>query len=298
MAEYMVGVDLGGTKIQTILMDTNGEIISDYYCKTEAERGPDHVIEKIMDGIQKVKGNHRLKGIGIGAPGPLDPKKGLILSPPNLPGWDRIPLVEIIQDHFNEQVFLQNDANVAALAEYRFGAGKGIDDMVYITISTGIGAGIIVNGKLVSGAQGCAGELGNIIIHPDGKERDGLNNGSLEGLASGTAIGEEGYSRLQVTGGAQEVFELVKSNNEEAGKIIDEALTYLAIAIANTIHTINPTLFVLGGGVMKQAEMIIPLLKDKVRKRVYPVLQDHIEIEQAKLSQNAGAIGAALLPTL
>ncbi|WP_035100012.1 ROK family protein [Aneurinibacillus terranovensis] len=291
-----IGVDLGGTNVRIALIDGNGTIIREIHAKTEANQGPDYVIAHIIEMIKQVKSEHTIRGIGIGAPGPLDPFKGVILDPPNLSGWNHVPLTSLIEREFAVPVVLNNDANAAALAEAISGAGIGYKSVLYITVSTGIGAGIVVDGKLVMGEQGNAGEIGNMIILPGGPKQSNLNAGALEAVASGTAIAREGSKRLGTEVDAAGVFQMAKNGHKEAEKIIDEAMTYLAMGIANLIHVLNPSLVVLGGGVMKSKEFILPIIREKTTEYLYPSLQPFLKIEPAKLGTKAGVIGAGLLP--
>ena len=295
MSSFTIGVDLGGTNIRVALVDESGTILREVEERTEAEKGSDYVIGKMTRMICEIKGNVEVLGIGIGAPGPLDPFTGIILSPPNLPGWTEVPLVEKVKNATGLPVTLDNDANAAALAEAKWGAGADCSSVFYITVSTGIGGGFVIDGELFQGAQGYSGEIGNMIVSPNGKTHSNLNPGALEALASGTAISREGKTRLGVSGGAEEVFLLADKGNRIAQAIIDEALNYLAIGIANLSHAINPEIFVLGGGVMKSEQQVLQPLRGKVKNFLYPGLQDCMKIERAALHTKAGVIGAACL---
>jgi len=296
MSNYTIGVDLGGTNVRVALVDLEGTIIKEVNQPTEAAKGPDYVINKMIAMIAEITENESVSSVGIGSPGPLDPRTGVIIEPPNLPGWRNIPLVELIKKETGLQVVLDNDANSAALAESRVGAGKGYESVYYLTISTGVGGGFVINGNIYLGAQGYAGEVANMIVQPNGKKHSNLNPGALEGLASGTAITREGRERLGITGGAEEVFKLAAEGNSEAQFIIDEAVTYLAIGIANLAHSVNPDIFILGGGVMKSEKQFLEPLRQKVKSFVYEGLKEHIKIVPAALGTKAGIVGAALLP--
>lgn len=295
MESLRIGVDLGGTNIRTALIDSAGHIIKEIQKKTEAEKGADYVIKKMIQMIHQINENQKIKGIGIGAPGPLNPFNGTILNPPNLPGWEAVPIVALINKEFNLPVFLDNDANAASLAEARLGAGKGYASVFYITVSTGVGGGLVIDGQIFQGAKGYAGEVGNMVIVPNGKESPGLNPGALETLASGTAIGRAGKEKLGLSGNAEEVFKLANEGNVTAQHIIDEAVGYLAIGIANIAHILNPSIFILGGGVMNASEQILEPLRQKVQPLLYPGLRDTVEIKAAALGTKAGVIGAGML---
>lgn len=291
-----IGVDLGGTNIRVAVINDQGNIIEELGCPTEASNGPRPAIEKIITMIQSLREKHPVQSVGIGAPGPLDAKRGIIIEPPNLPGWQDIQLTKMIESAIHLPVFLENDANAAALAEALIGAGKDAESVFYITVSTGIGGGYVYDGKLISGAQGNCGEIGNMIVDPHAIDAPSLNKGALEALASGTAIGKKGASVFGHGNGAKEVFLLAQEGNQEAAAIIDEALNYLAIGISNIVHTLNPEVIVLGGGVMKSKDLMLDPLKEKVLPLLYPSLRPHLKLKLASLGQKAGVVGAAMVP--
>jgi glucokinase len=296
VGEMNIGVDLGGTNIRVAVMDDNGIIIEELGCPTEAENGPLPAIEKIIAMIQSLQEKHAVRSVGIGAPGPLDAKRGIIIEPPNLSSWKNIELTKMIESAIHLPVYLENDANAAALAEALIGAGKEAESVFYITVSTGIGGGYVYNGKLISGAQGNCGEIGNMIVDPHAIDAPNLNKGALEALASGTAIGRKAESVFGPGHGAKEVFLFAQEGNQEAAGIIDEALSYLAMGIANIVHTLNPEVIVLGGGVMKSKDLMLDPLKEKVIPLLYPSLRPHLKLKHALLDQKAGVVGAGMIP--
>ncbi|WP_281974517.1 ROK family protein [Halobacillus litoralis] len=290
-----IGVDLGGTNVRVATVDGQGTIEQMLQEKTEVEKGYEYTIEKIIRMIEKISEGKEIDRIGIGAPGPLDPRKGVILSPPNLPGWEEVPIVKELEGHFSVRVQLENDANVAALAEAKFGAGKGKESVFYITVSTGVGGGFVFNGTVFSGAHGYAGEIGNMIINPNGYQYSNLNKGSLESYASGTAIGKRALELYGIEGGSERVFELVSAGDEQALRIVNEAIDYLAMGIANLAHVLNPEVFVIGGGVMNAGELIWVPLQERVSDYLFPGLAPHLQMRPAELKGDAGVIGASLL---
>ncbi|MFD2215057.1 ROK family protein [Metabacillus endolithicus] len=295
---HTIGIDLGGTNLRIGVFNEQGEIINEQSQPTEAAKGPQYVINQMAEIINQLKATYKIKAIGIGSPGPLNPHDGIIIEPPNLPGWVNIPIVQLLEEKISLPVKLENDANAAALAEATLGAGKGASSVFFITVSTGIGGGYVLNGELVSGAQGSCGEIGNMIVNPspDAYHGPGLNKGALEGLASGTAIGRIGKERLNITNGAQGVFHLAEQGNKEAQAILDEAINYLAIGLANIVHTVNPEIIVIGGGVMKSKHLIVEPLIEKTKGYLYPSLKEDFVLKPALLDQKAGLIGAGLLP--
>ncbi|MDK2920317.1 MAG: glucokinase [Candidatus Petromonas sp.] len=298
MSHYNIGIDLGGTKVRVGIVDESGNIIEEITELTECEKGYEYVINKIINMINRLKNKDSVSTIGIGAPGPLDSNKGIIIEPPNLHGWKNVDIVKMIHEKTGIKTILDNDANVAGLAEAIYGAGKNYSIVQYITISTGIGGGLVINRKLISGAQGAAGEIGNMIVLPNGYKHSNLNAGTLEGLCSGTAIDRIAKERKITDEGAKKVFQLAFEGNEQARQLIYEVIDFLAIGIANIIHTINPDVFVLGGGVTESLKKYgyIEVLSDRVKKYVYDSLKESVNIKAAQLGTKSGLIGAGILP--
>ncbi|MFJ5759086.1 ROK family protein [Neobacillus sp. NPDC093182] len=295
MEKYLLGIDLGGTNLRVAVVTYEGRLVEEMNVETESEKGPYYVIDQMIQLCEKIMRERNIEAIGIGSPGPLDVKQGLILSPNNLPGWDNIPLVDMLEKALHKKVVLDNDANAAALAEAVLGAGKGKESVFYLTVSTGVGGGYVFRHQLIQGAHFCAGEVGNMIIDRDGPPHHALNIGSLETLASGTALKQQGNQRLGTNGHAGEVFALANEGNPEAIEIVDQMLTSLAKGISNIVHTIDPHIIVLGGGVMQSKEYIMTPLLEKVNDYLYPQLRNKVQIECASLGTKAGIIGAALL---
>lgn len=289
----MIGIDIGGTNIRCAVVDDAGQVIHELKEKSEIKKGPQYMMKKIIRMVQSMPNVDNIKTVGIGCPGPLDSRRGLILSPVNLPGWDNIPLREIISHATGKLVQIENDANVAALGEAVYGAGKGYDIVYYLTVSTGVGGGLVMNQRLISGAHNCAGEVANIIIQPEGVKHSFLNPGSLEGLASGESILRLAQAKgLSVTT-TGEVFELYQAKHSIAIEVIDGATDSLARGLACISHIVDPDIFVLGGGVMAHHEMLLPLIKAKYQRYVYKAMED-TPIVVAELDE-PGLVGAAIL---
>jgi glucokinase len=289
--KYWIGVDLGGTNIRVGLLDDDGVILGEQREYTEAEKGPEPIIEKLKTMIDKVKSDYPVKGIGIGMPGPLNPFEGVVLNPVNLPGWNNIPLAQVLSKHFQVPCFLENDCNVAALAEALEGAGKGYPIVFYITVSTGVGGGLCIAGEVFHGATGNAGEIANIIVRDNVVQHSFLNPGSMEGMASGTGIlkmaSEKGLD-VQYT---HEVFDLADAADETALEIIETAYDSLARGMAAIAHVIDPHIFVLGGGVSVSVPDFTTKIRDKFEQYIYEVMRGKIKIELALLP-DPGIIGA------
>ena len=277
MEPLYIGVDLGGTKIYTAIANERGEILNEEVVPTEASKGPEQIIEKMISSIKKVSTGinlDRIKAIGIGSPGPLDVKNGLIVSPPNLP-IRNFNVVEAIKNEFQIPTFLDNDANAATLGEYIFGAGKGCENMVYITASTGVGGGAILNGKLYRGSTSNALEVGHSTVDRNGRACGCGNRGCVESMSSGIYI--EKMARDSVSSGmettlskyetvtAKEVFTEATNGDAVANQILSETLSYLGIAVANCANIFDPDKIVIGGGVTNGG----PIVFEKINEEIF-----------------------------
>ena len=313
MQELIIGVDLGGTQIRAALADGEGRILHRASCLTLAEEGPEPVIGRIKAAIREAvhsTGWAQVVGIGIGAPGPINPWTGVIHQAPNLPGWRDVPLRDIIQKEFQVPTHLGNDANIAALAEYRFGAGQGVDDLIYMTISTGIGGGVIAGGQLLLGADGLASEVGHMTLEPHGPLCNCGNIGCLEALASGPAIARDARQRIEEgaqtiiadrVGGdlrkvtAKAVGQAAQGGDELAIELIQRAGFYIGVGIVNLIHLFNPRLFVIGGGVSKAGDLLFDPIRATVRERAMPAMRQNVRVVSAALGDDVGLLGAVAL---
>jgi glucokinase len=311
----IIAVDLGGTNIRTAYFP-RPEPPPDSQSKvpTNASEGPDAVLSRLFEAIESEIPSHAKNlMISIGAPGPLDPFQGVILEAPNLPGWIDLPLKDLLSTRFECQVVLGNDANVAALGEWRHGAGRGTKNMIYITISTGIGSGVIVDGNLLLGSRGLAGELGHMTIDPSGPRCGCGQIGHLESLASGTAIARNaemlvnqgGPSILKETLDMQgnlsalEVGEAAGSGDELALSVIQDAGNWIGHHLADLTHAFNPELIILGGGVAQLGNMLFePIILSLQDHVMHPAYVQELRIEPAQLGDDAGLIGAMVLASL
>ncbi len=309
--KYILAIDIGGTKIAVGIVNFSGRVLIKLVKPTAIKAGAKGIIRQIIRMAQQVISSQslaikNLSGIGIGTAGTLDVSKGVIITSPNLPGWKNVQIVKSIKQVFKAPVFLDNDANAAALGEWMFGAGRGTKNMVYLTVSTGIGGGIIINNQLYRG-QGNAGELGHMIIEPNGPKCGCGNYGCLEAFSSGTAINQEAKKapknnliwqlakdKKNVLN-ASLVFRAAKLKDKFAQQIISRALTALGIGVVNIIHIFHPDKIILGGGVMNNKKYILPFLRMFVKGKIMPGFKKNIKIQAAGLGQDAGLIGAAAL---
>lgn len=308
MANWVIGVDLGGTQVRAIRTDAQGQPAARASQPTLAEQGPEAVLERIFACIDEVLGDVQLEqvlGIGIGAPGPID-ADGRLYDPPNLPGWKAFSLTERIGTRFARPAFAGNDANLAALGERRFGAGRGIDDLIYITVSTGIGGGIVSGGQLLLGARGFAAEVGHQTLVPDGPICGCGQPGHLEALASGPAI--ERRARERIAEGAKTVLEQ-NGDQVRAGDVTDaaaqgdavarellaEAGYYIGLGLVNLIHVLEPQRILIGGGVSQAGDLLFEPIRETVARHLMSPVYESVEIEPAALGDNVGLMGAVAL---
>ena len=309
MKKYVIGVDLGGTKISTAISTIEGNILANVVLPTKAEEGEAAVLGRIVQSIDEVivgssTSIDEIEAIGIGSPGPLDAKKGIIITTPNLP-FKNYNLVQPLKEKYNIPVYLDNDANAAAIGEYMFGAGKGKNSIVYFTVSTGVGGGAVLDGKVYRGHTSNALEIGHTTVDPNGPRCNCGNLGCLEAMSSGTAIAKKGKEAVSTnvetslkkydTVTSYEVFKEAEAGDEVAKDIIDNALTYLGIGVANAIATFDPEMIIIGGGVSKAGDIVFDTVKKVVNKRCFKSMAESCEIVPAGLGSDAGVVGAVAL---
>jgi glucokinase len=300
MAEYSIGVDLGGTNLRAAAIGRDGGILDRVQGVTGLSTGRDAVIHDIVAGILKLRAarpNDSLAGIGIGVPGFLDIEKGIVTLAPNLPGFENFPMRDEIERLLKARVVLENDANAAALGEKWMGAGRGVNELVLLTLGTGVGGGIIVDGRVLHGFFGMAGELGHMTIVPNGYPCACGNNGCLEKHASATAV--TCMARMLGLGenlNAKQVHDLALAGNERARTIFRSFGATLGIALATLINVFNFPLYLLSGGVLGAWDMFAPAMFDEIRRRSLTFRSTATRIDKAALGNEAGLYGAAYLP--
>lgn len=305
--EYVVAVDLGGTKIYTALVDLDGNMVNEKIVSTEADKGVETIVNNIKSTINYVINGidkNNIKAIGIGSPGPLDVKKRLIVAPPNLP-FKNYNIVEELKNTYELPTFLDNDANAATLAEYMFGVGKGTENMVYVTVSTGIGGGAILNGKIYRGSTSNALEVGHTTVSENGPRCGCGNKGCSERMSSGTAIMKRAVEAVNSNVktslkdyenvSAKEVFIEAAKGDYVANDILNESLSYLGLVVSNVMNTLDPDMVVLGGGVINGGDIVIEKVREVVNSRCLDIIAENCKIEKSNLEGKSGVLGAAAL---
>ncbi len=307
--EPFLGIDIGGTKSAVAVATADGHVRAHVRGASRAEEGADAMIGRVIDMARTAVAEAGLdmadiRAIGIGCGGPLDPVRGVVRHALNNPGWIDIPLVARIEHALRRPAYLENDANAAALAEHRFGAGRGVRNLVYLTISTGVGAGVIVDGRLVHGENGNAGELGHLSVRSNGRRCKCGSRGCIEAYCSGPSIADRAQEALARRGAASSLMALhhplhaehvvaaVHAGDRTARTVWDETMEVLGAGVASVIHAFNPRLVLLGGGVTGAGDLLFDPVRRIVAERTMPALLEAVEIAPAELGDLTGVLGA------
>jgi glucokinase len=312
--KLIVGVDLGGTKIRAVLADAGANIKTREHQDTCAGEGPEEVTRRIIESIKRLMDSAAspgdIIGIGIAAAGACEVSSGVVSSSPNLPGWHDVPLRDIIQLQFGIATYLDNDATLAALGEHRFGAGTGVDNLIYVTVSTGIGGGIIIDGKPYRGASGSAGEVGHMTIDINGPRCNCGNIGCWETFASGTALAGEAVRRIEAGAqttilslcegdlnkvSAQAVSLAADRGDALAEELISRTGYYLGVGLVNLVDIFNPELILIGGGLSNMGQRLLAPALKVVKERAFAVPAEAVRIAISQLGADAGVLGAVAL---
>jgi glucokinase len=300
MSEYSIGVDLGGTNLRAAAIDNQGKMLDKIAGSTDLQAGRDAVINDMVQSIETLRarlGQHNLRGVGIGLPGFILIDKGIIVGSNNMPEFENYPVRDEIEKRLGAKVILENDANAAALGEKWMGAGRAVDDLVLLTLGTGIGGGIIVGGRVLHGSLGMAGELGHLTVVPNGNPCGCGNRGCVEKHASATAIAA--MARLIGLGHdltSEDVYKLAVGGNDRAKAIFQSMGEALGVALANLINIFNFPLYLLSGGPLPAWDYFAPVMLEEVARRSFTYRHAPTRIEKATLGNEAGLYGAAYLP--
>jgi len=306
----VLAVDIGGTKIMTALFSADGKMETKDVRPTLAADGVEAVVERLYLAVQDIfKKNDvtpsQLQAISIACAGGIDTEEGIVVTPsPSLPDWSGLPLADIIKEKTGVITYVLNDASAAALGEQRYGAGKGVKNLVLITLGTGIGGGIIIDDKLYLGADGGAGELGHMTVESDGLRCGCGNTGCLEMYASGRAVARDAADRLrkgEKSSLAENIEKLAaemvgvaaKKGDKLARDVIDRAAFYLGVGLVNIVNIFNPQMIVIGGGLAGIGEMLIAPGRKMVAEQAFSINSRNVKIVKARLGNEAGVYGAA-----
>jgi glucokinase len=309
---YFVGIDLGGTNIKSGVVDNEGRPMSSVSIETQAGKGPESGLGNLVAAAnQAVKASgldwDRIAAVGLGSPGTMDLAAGMLLDPPNLPGWDNFPIRQRLAERLKKPVTFQNDANAASYGEFWVGAGKDYRSQVMFTLGTGIGCGIVVDGMIIEGRHSHGAECGHIIIEMEnGRQCSCGAYGHLEGYASATALVKRAHEALDSDGNpsrlrslkADELTSRAISEAADAGdplgrRLMRETAHYLAVGAVTLMHTIDPDIVLFGGGMIAAGQAFLENIRTDIRSMAFPVPAAKTRIEYAQLGGDAGFIGAA-----
>ncbi len=318
MPQYIIGVDVGGTKVAGGLVDLKAHLVKTIIVPTRAEKGFEtsfgQIVKVISTLLKHAGGKERVLGIGICCPGPLNPRTGLVINPPNLPGWRNIQFSRLIESKFNIPTKIENDANAAGLAEVLFGAAVGYRDIFYVTVSTGLGTGIIIDRKIYHGKNGVAGEGGHVSIDYRSPYRCGCGTlGCIEALAAGPGMARRARVRLEqehsvpsllrgLTHGElsritpKMIQEAARKGDRVARDVLDDTGFYLGVWLAGMITLLDPEAIVIGGGVARIGKPLFDKIRETIPERtINRQFARKTPLLPAKLQHNVGVFGAASL---
>ena len=314
MNRFAIGVDLGGTNLRVAAINENGGLFDQLNLPTEAEKGREDVVERLSSGIlelvQRWKERYQLAGIGVGIPGIIKMKEGILVASPNLPGWENFNIRGLISKRLNSPFYLENDANAAALGEKWIGSGRSVEHLCFLTMGTGIGGGLILNGKVWHGVAGMAAELGHVTIHPNGRLCKCGNYGCLEAYAAASAVVKAAQEFMEAGNASPAlqkaassgtkltsavIYQLAKEKDASSIAIFDQVGRSLGIAIANFINIFDIDTFVLGGGAVDAWDAFEKSMFEEVARRSYVYRNDPRKILKSSLGSQAGIFGAAYL---
>lgn len=314
MKKYRIGVDVGGTNVKIALVDFDGKIIYSNTVPTRAEMGYEAGVNNIKQAIKELMQEtsataKTIEVIGFGLPGQIDYKEGLVKNLPNIPGWVNIPLAKIMEEEFSIPTRLDNDVRCAALGELNFGAGKGCENLICITVGTGIGSGIVLNGKLVRGAANAAGEIGHIKMQMTGGPLCGCGDyGCFEAYASGPAIVT--MAKEYISGGKSAKYKEMAPDGIITPYLVAQAALQgdavsiqifkqmgkiIGTGLASVVNLLNPQKIIIGGGVADAGDILLEPIRQTILDRAMPIQGQSVEVVPAQLANSAGVIGASLL---
>ncbi|MCC6698734.1 MAG: ROK family glucokinase [Candidatus Hydrogenedentes bacterium] len=313
MNSVVVGVDLGGTNVKTAVVARNGRLLGKDSRPTRATEGPDVVIDTMVASVELALEHagvdpSDLRAVGVGAPGPMNWRTGVVFSPPNLPGWSDVPLAELMSERLSVPVFVDNDANVACWGEFWSGAGREVDSLVCLTLGTGVGGGIVVGGRLVRGIDGTAAEIGHICVMRDGRACNCGAKGCLEAYASVTGMVRTALEGIdagrptmltRMCGGdpalidGKMISDALQQGDEFAAWVMRETAIWLGTGIGSLINLLNPEMVVLCGGMIAAGDVLFDPIRETALAQSFEVPGQRAQIVPAGLGADSGVIGAA-----
>ena len=305
MNQVVIGVDLGGTNMRTALLSPDGLILDRHKVSTHAAEGWKQVVARLVENIVRYQKIAIGKGLtvaaaGVGAPGVIQMDSGIVVKSPNFPDWNNLPLKEVLEKALNVPVFIENDANAAALGERWLGAGRDINSMILLTLGTGVGGGIVLNKQIWQGADGMAGEIGHMTLIPDGRLCGCGNTGCLEMYASARGVVQSYREAVNSSGiamvaelSSEQIYQAARDGETVACKVMKDMGRMLGIGIANLINIFNPQMIVLGGGVKDAWQLFINATQEEVMRRAFKVPAERTKIVPSLLGDDAGMVGAA-----
>jgi glucokinase len=283
---FVCGIDLGGTQTRLRLADSEGATLGDARTSTTELGGPERFIAWVVESVARLGAARQIASVGMAAPGPLDPKRGVLINPPNLPGWGDVPITALLGEALGCLAHLENDANLAALGEWQAGAGLGTNDLVYVTWSTGVGGGLILDGRLFSGHHGTAGEIGHTILDPNGPLDKCGQRGCVEAFCGG------GMLERQTGKNARRLFQDAAAGDRDAAKVVHRATTYMGNALINLTNLFDPEIIVMGGGITESWSQIEPVLIEVLHGSPFIEPARRPQLRKAHLGDWAGLVGA------
>ncbi|MDD4363228.1 MAG: ROK family protein [Atribacterota bacterium] len=314
--KLIIGIDLGGTKIGIALVNRNGQIKDYLKTSTLAEQGREKVVGRLLQNIchminKSRENDNEISGIGIGIPGPVNSKLGIVNFAPNLPGWDNVPIKNILEKELNIPVKIENDANAAAWGEKIYGVAQGVNDLICITLGTGVGGGLILDGKIYHGKNFYAGEIGHMVVNKEGPQCNCGGYGCLEVYSSATGIRNRIFLKIEESKknetisraiaeidfniGLAKIFQQAREGHPVFHEIVNEAIEYLGMGITSLVNLLNPEMIVLAGGIANEGDNLLKPIKKIVFQRAMSSHLEDFKLVLGSLGDFAGVIGSAAL---
>jgi glucokinase len=310
---FAIGVDIGGTKIVAGAVDRTGRVLGRFTTRAHSEQPPDAVISVVNEAFQKVLEGAGISAddvaaVGVGFPGNTNGRDGIVLTCSNLPAWDHYPLRDVLADTLGVSVILDNDTNMGVIGEYQFGAGKGVEDLCYVTVSTGMGMGIMVNGRVYSGHSGSAGEVGHVVAEPGGALCSCGKRGCVMAYASGIGISRMAYEQIEAGAEtslrdhiptnrrrfpAEIIARAAEDGDQVARDILATAARYCGIGLSVVVQVLSPELIVIGGGLTRMGPLLMEPAMTAMHENTQPELLEFVRVVPWQLGDDLGILGAA-----